>query len=45
MRMNSAAALTAGTILVSLAGCSEAPESIPTSEMTTQTEETTTVTR
>ena len=45
MRMNIADALTAGTILVSLAGCSEAPESIPTSEMTTQTEATTTVTR
>ena len=44
MRMNIAAALTAGTILVSLAGCSAAPESTPTSEMTIQTEETTTVT-
>ena len=68
MRMNIAAALTAGTILVSLAGCSAAPESATqittsaeetsemttekttstetsaTSEMTIQTEETTTVT-
>ena len=42
MRMNIAAALTAGTILVSLAGCSAAPESTPTSEtqITTSAEET-----
>ena len=41
MRMNIAAALTAGTILVSLAGCSAAPESTPTSEtqITTSAEE------
>lgn len=40
--MNIAAALTAGTILVSLAGCSAAPESTPTSEtqITTSAEET-----
>ena len=73
MRMNIAAALTAGLVLMTLAGCSAAPESTPTSEtrittsaeeifemttektpstetsatseMTIQTEETTTVTR
>ena len=41
MRMNIAAALTAGTILVSLAGCSAAPESAPTSaaQITTSAEE------
>ena len=42
MRMNIAAALTAGTILVSLAGCSAAPESATTSatQITTSAEET-----
>ena len=42
MRMNIAAALTAGTILVSLTGCSAAPESTPTSaaQITTSAEET-----
>ena len=44
MRMNIAAALTAGLVLMTLAGCSAAPESTPTSEMAIQTEETTTVT-
>ena len=42
MRMNIAAALTAGAILVSLAGCSAAPESATTSatQITTSAEET-----